>query len=216
LCARILEKLEAGAKFRNQSRYLCKEQWMKRTQQQTEDDLERRRPILISLAEALLTPAFRGHLDASDLVQQTLMEAHCRIEELSKMDEAPLLAWLYSALKHNVLDAIKHLRTAKRNVARSVRVGDLQNSFVRLEQLLVADDTSPSQVLQRNEDINRMLTALQTLPSKQRMAVILKHLRGHTLKEVSEILKVSESAVAGLLHRGRKQLLFCMKEEHDE
>ncbi len=189
---------------------------MKRTQQQTADDLERRRPILISLAEALLSPAFRGHVDASDLVQQTLMEAHCNIDELSELADAPLLAWLHSALKHNVLDAIRHLRTAKKNVARNVRVGDLQNSFVRLEQLLVAHDTSPSQVLQRNEDISRMLAALQTLPSNQRMAVILKHLRGHTLKEVSEMLEVSESAVAGLLHRGRQQLQVCMLEERGE
>lgn len=189
---------------------------MKRTQQQTEDDLERRRPILLSLAEALLSPAFRGHVDASDLVQQTLMEAHCNIDELRKLDEAPLLAWLHTALKHNVLDAIRHLRTAKKNVARNVRVGDLEDSFVRLEQLLVAHDTSPSQVLQRSEDISRMLAALQTLPYNQRMAIILKHLRGHTLKEVAELLEVSESAVAGLLHRGRQQLLIGMKEEHDE
>lgn len=46
---------------------------MKRSQKQIEDDLERHRPILISLAEALLSPAFRGYADASDLVQQTLM-----------------------------------------------------------------------------------------------------------------------------------------------
>jgi RNA polymerase sigma-70 factor, ECF subfamily len=168
---------------------------MKRTQQQTEDDLERHRPILLTLAETLLSPAFRGHVDASDLVQQTLMEAHCNSGELGKLDDAPLLAWLHSALKHNVLDAVRHLRTAKNNIARNLRIGDLQKSFVRLEQLLVAHDTSPSQVLQRNEDISRMLAALQTLPSNQRMAVILKHLRGHTLREISEMLEVSESAV---------------------
>ncbi|MCC6511049.1 MAG: sigma-70 family RNA polymerase sigma factor [Pirellulaceae bacterium] len=189
---------------------------MKRTRQQTEGDLDRHRPILISLAEALLSPALRGHVDASDLVQQTLMEAHGNIEELGKLDDAPLLAWLRSALKHNVLDAVRHLRTAKNNVARNLRLGDLQNSFVRLEQLLVADDTSPSQVVQRNEDITYMLAALQTLPSNQKMAVILKHLRGHTLKEVSEMLEVSESAVAGLLHRGRQQLLHRMQEDRDE
>lgn len=189
---------------------------MKRSPQQTEDELERIRPILISLAEALLSPAFRGHLDASDLVQQTLLEAHCNLEDLSKLDDAPLFAWLHSALKHNVLDAVKHLRSAKKNIARNVREGDLQNSFVRMEQLLVTNDTSPSQVLQRNEDISHMLAALQTLPSNQKMAVILKHLRGHTLSEVSEILEVSESAVAGLLHRGRQQLLHCLKEQHGE
>ena len=144
------------------------------------------------------------------------MEAYCNIEDLIKLDDAPLLAWLRSALKHNVLDAVRHLDTAKNNVARNLRIGDLQTSFVLLEQLLVAHDTSPSQVLQRNEDISRMLAAIQTLPSNQRMAVILKHLRGHTLKEISEMLGLSESAVAGLLHRGRQQLLLCMKEDHDE
>lgn len=189
---------------------------MKRTQQQTEDELNRYRPTLITLAEALLSPAFRGHVDASDLVQQTLMEAHCKIEELVKLDDAPLLAWLHSALRHNVLDAVRHLRTAKNNVARNLRLGDLQYSFVRLEQLLVADDTSPSQVMQRNEDISRMLAALQTLPPNQKMAIILKHLRGHTLGEVSEMLEVSESAVAGLLHRGRQQLLLCMQVDRSE
>ncbi len=189
---------------------------MKRTRQQTEDSLNRHRPVLISLAEALLSTSLRGHIDASDLVQQTLMEAHCNIEELVKLDDAPLLAWLRSALKHNVLDAVRHLRTAKNNVARNVRIHDLQNSFFRLEQLLVADDTSPSQVVQRSEDITRMLAALQTLPYNQKMAVILKHLRGHTLKEISELLDVSESAVAGLLHRGRQHLLLRMQEVHDE
>ncbi len=189
---------------------------MKRTRRQTEDNLERHRPILISIAEALLSPALRGHIDASDLVQQTLMEAHGNIDELIKLDDAPLLAWLRSALKHNVLDAIRHLRTAKKNVARNLRLGDLQDSFARLEQVLVANDTSPSQVMQRNEDISRMLAALQTLPMNQRMAVILKHLRGHTLREVSEMLEVSESAVAGLLHRGRQQLLLRMQEDRNE
>ncbi len=189
---------------------------MKQSSQQIQENLERRRPILLSLAESLLSPKLRGHLDASDLVQQTLMEAHCKLEVLSELDEAPLLAWLHSALKHNVLDAIRHSRTAKKNIDRNIREGDLRNSFLRLEQFLVADDTTPSQVLQRNEEVSNMLAALQTLPDNQKMAIILKHLRGHALREVAEILEVSESAVAGLLHRGRQQLLSCMKSGSDD
>lgn len=189
---------------------------MKRTQQQIESDLDRYRPILVSLAEALLSPALRGHVDASDLVQQTLMEAHCRMDHLEALDDAPLLAWLHSVLRHNVLDAVRHLRTAKKNVARNLRLDDLEDSFIRLEQILVADDTSPSQVAQRNEEVARMLAALQSLPSNQKMAIILKHLRGHTLQEISQILNVSEYAVARLLRRGRQQLVLLMKENHDE
>lgn len=57
---------------------------MKRSQQQMQDDLEQRRPILITLAEAFLFPIYRGYLDASDLVQQTFMEAFCHLEVLSE------------------------------------------------------------------------------------------------------------------------------------
>jgi len=186
------------------------ERWMKPFQHQKQEDLEKIRPVLISLAEAMISPAFRGHIDASDLVQQTLMEAHCSIEDLYSLDEGPFFAWLRAALRNNLLDAIRHFKTAKNNIARNIRESELQDSFARLDQLLAVDETSPSQILQRNDEISRMLAALQTLPDNQRMAVMLKHLRGHTLKEVSEILQVSESAVAGLLHRGRQQLLQCM------
>lgn len=188
---------------------------MNRTNQQTVEEMERVRPILLSLAEAILAPAFRGHIDASDVVQQTLLEAYEKIDELSKLADAPLLGWLHSALKHNVLDAIRHQRTAKKDISKKLRLSDLEDSFIRMEHLLVADDTSPSQVLQRKEDITHMLAALQLLPPNQRMAIILKHLRGCTLREVSEMLQISEAAVAGLLHRGRTQLLRSMAESSD-
>lgn len=187
-----------------------------RTEQQTHEALEQRRAVLHTLAESLLSHAFRGHIDASDLVQQTFLEACCEIDKLKLLDQNQLAAWLRTALRHNMLDAIKRLRAAKNDIAKAVRVEDIHESFVRLEQLLVAQDTSPSQSLERNEDIERMLAAMQRLPSNQRLAIMLKHLRGHTLKEVSEILGTSESAVAGLLHRGRLQLLENMGKAFDD
>ena len=52
-----------------------------------------------------------------------------------------------------------------------------------------------------------MLAAIQELPSNQRKAIILRHLRGHSLKEVADELQLSEDAVGGLLRRGRQQLV---------
>ena len=92
----------------------------------------------------------------------------------------------------------------------------MEESFARLEQVLVADETSPSALVQRNEQIAIMLAALQELPENQRIAVIMKHLQGHCLKEVAASLGLSESATAGLLHRGRQQLIRCMGTHHDE
>ncbi|QDT60091.1 ECF RNA polymerase sigma factor SigE [Stieleria bergensis] len=169
--------------------------------------ITRLRPVLLTLAEALISPALRVELDASDLVQQTLMEAHQQSEALASFDDGSFFGWLRKALRHNVLDAVKHLSTQKNNAARRVRAADIDDSFVRLEELLVADDTSPSEILQRNEQTARLLAAIQELPRNQREAVILKHLRGCSLRQLAEELGLSETATAGLLHRGRKQLV---------
>lgn len=174
------------------------------------------RPVLLTLAEAMISSTLRGDLEPSDLVQQTLLEAHCNAEQLAVMSKGAFFSWLRSALNHNVLDAVKHLKAQKNDVRRRVRASDLEASFIRLEQVLIADETSPSDVLQRNEQICIMLAALQTLPDNQRRAVILKHLNGRSLKEIADALGLSEPAAAGVLHRGRQQLAKCLEEQCDD
>jgi RNA polymerase sigma-70 factor, ECF subfamily len=176
-----------------------------------ETRIQELRPVLLTLAEALISPALRVELDASDLVQQTLMEAHQQSRELASFDDGPFFSWLRTALRHNVLDAVKHLSTQKNNAARRVRVSNIEDSFVRL-----ADDTSPSEIVQRNEQTAQLLAAIQGLTSNQREAVILKHLRGLSLQQVAKELSLSESATAGLLHRGRKQLVERLEHRSHE
>jgi RNA polymerase sigma-70 factor, ECF subfamily len=153
--------------------------------------LNRFRPMLLTLAEAMISPALRSDLEASDLVQQTLMEAHCNAEQLVLMNAAVVFSWLRSALQHNMLDAIKHLRTQKKDIRRRLRTSEIEASWSRL---------------------CLMLSALQTLPDNQRTSLIMKHLKGLSLKEVAEAMQLSESATAGLLHRGRQRLAQCLED----
>ena len=176
----------------------------------TEKSLERFRPVLVTLAEAMISPAYRGDIEASDLVQQTLMEAHACADLLDTFEQGPFFIWLRKALKNNLLDAVKSLNTQKNDVGRRVRESELEDSFARLEQVLAGDETSPSQLALRNEQIATMLSSLQQLPDNQRMAVVMKHLQGLSLKEVAESLELTESATAGLLHRGRQNLIRRM------
>lgn len=174
------------------------------------------RPIMLTLAEAMISSTLRGDLEPSDLVQQTLLEAHCNAEQLALLNQPAFFSWLRNALNHNVLDAVKHLRAQKNDIRRRVRESDLEASFMRLEQILIADETSPSEVVQRNEQICLMLAAVQTLPDNQRRAVILKHLNGRSLREIAEVLGLSEPAAAGVLHRGRQRLAQCLEEQRDD
>jgi RNA polymerase sigma-70 factor, ECF subfamily len=65
----------------------------------------------------------------------------------------------------------------------------------------------------RSDLINRALT---DLPSLQRQVVILRHIEGHSTREVSRILECSEGTVKTHLFRGLKKLrtrLGFLKEE---
>ena len=110
-----------------------------------------------------------------------------------------------------MIDAYRDVRRLRRDVRRELPLEvDVENSFSRVQVCLAAVQTSPSQKVSREEELVAMADALAKLPDAQREAVVLHHLQGATLAEVADQLQRSEAAVAGLLHRGMKQLRTLM------
>jgi RNA polymerase sigma-70 factor (ECF subfamily) len=171
-----------------------------------EDNLEQYRSALLLLARAQLARQRLADVDASDLVQQTLLEAHRDRDGFHGQTGAELFAWLRKALHHNFLDTCARAQAGKRDLDRKALEADLTQSVIGLDELLVAPDTSPSERAARAEELTRLAEALEQLPVQQREAVLLKHIAGLTLKEVAERLSCSPGATAGLLSRGRQRL----------
>lgn len=171
------------------------------------------RAYLSLLARLQLDGRMRGKLDPSDVVQQTLLEAHAKRDQFRGTTEAERAAWLRQMLAHNLADAFRALGRAKRDVKRerSLDVA-LDASSCRLEAWLAADQSSPSQHAVKQEQQLRLADALTELPAAQRDAVVLHHLQGLSLAALARELDRSEPAVAGLLHRGLKKLRELLKE----
>jgi RNA polymerase sigma-70 factor, ECF subfamily len=172
-------------------------------------DLERFRAYLILLARLEIAPRLRDKVDLSGVVQQTLLEAHQGLINYPgrPKTEAEITAWLRSILSHNLADVLRKLTTRKRDVRREWSLEQaLDQSTSRLEQWLTVDQSSPSQRVMRQEDILRMAATLATLPEGQRRAIELHHLQGWPLAEIAAELSTTKAAVAGLLHRGLKNL----------
>jgi RNA polymerase sigma-70 factor, ECF subfamily len=172
-------------------------------------DLERFRAYLILLARLEIAPRLRDKVDLSGVVQQTLLEAHQGLINYPgrPKTEAEITAWLRSILSHNLADVLRKLTTRKRDVRREWSLEQaLDQSTSRLEQWLTVDQSSPSQRIMRQEEILRMAATLATLPEGQRRAIELHHLQGWPLAEIAAELGTTKAAVAGLLHRGLKNL----------
>jgi RNA polymerase sigma-70 factor (ECF subfamily) len=177
------------------------------------NSLERYRDYLHLLARVELDPRLWAKLDPSDLVQQTLMEAHEAFGQFRGRTGAELVAWLRKILARNLANAVRDLERDKCDVRREQSLETaLEQSSMRLEALLAADQSSPSQVADRNERLVRLAAALSILPEGQREAVVLRYVEGLPLAEVAQKLGRTAPAVMGLLHRGLKHLRTVLLE----
>ena len=180
---------------------------MESNTQSGELPLERYRPYLLLLARLHLAERFRAKLDASDVVQQTLLEAHRKREQFRGASEAELAGWLRQLLACEMADALRGLGRAKRNVQRERAIEEmLAEVSSRMEACLAAQQSSPSERAMQNEQLLRLAEALIQLPEDQRVAVELKHLQGKTVAAIAESMGRSETAVGGLLRRGMMRL----------
>jgi RNA polymerase sigma-70 factor, ECF subfamily len=179
---------------------------MKASPLEQDDWLDRHRPYLVLLARTHLNQRLAPRVDASDVVQQTLMDAYAHRHQYRGTTDVEFLGWLQRILRNNLLDAIRHQEQAKRDIRLENSLEAIQQSFSRVDQWLEAIQTSPSQHVRRQEELLRLSTALTQLPEAQREAIILHHLQGLKLTEVAAQIGRTESAVAGLLFRGMSSL----------
>jgi RNA polymerase sigma-70 factor, ECF subfamily len=162
--------------------------------------LEVFREFLCYLARVQIDPRLQGKLDAEGIVQETLLRAHKARDQARGETCGQMKAWLRTIFMRVLLDGV-----AKVPPERSLDAA-IADSSVRLKAFLDAEETTPSEQAMRNERALQLETALAKLPERQREAVVLKHIHGWSLADISTHLGVQPSAVAGLLHRGMTKL----------
>ena len=183
----------------------------------TGEALERFRGYLLLLARSHIDPRRHTKLEASDLVQQTMLAGFEKREQFRGSCEAELAQWLKQILLHHLADGVRANGREKRDIARERSIeAAIGDSFSRAEGWLAAEQTSPSQQAVNAEQFLQVASCLARLPDGQREAVTLHHLQGWTLAELAAHLERSEGAVAGLLHRGLKQLKQMLDEMQGE
>jgi RNA polymerase sigma-70 factor, ECF subfamily len=168
---------------------------------------ERFRKYLLILARMSLDEAGRGKLDPSDVVQETLLNAHRKRDQFRGHTEAEMAAWLRAMLAFDLKDARRALDAKKRGEGRERQLeAILDQSSAQLGAWLIADQTSPSMGAERHERAVHVADALSELPEEQREALVLRYYDGLPLAEIGDKMGRSTAAVAGLLKRGIKRL----------
>lgn len=95
---------------------------------------------------------------------------------------------------------------------RKRRLGRLENSLSEDRSPAVAEgNPRPDEILERKEKEAAVREALDSLPEKQKTAVILKRFQGLSYDEIAGVMACSVSAVEARLHRAKLNLQKSLK-----
>jgi len=158
----------------------------------------------------------RVKVDASDLVQQTMLEAHRDFADFEGKSEKEWLAWLRKILSHNATDFVRHYRgTAKREARREVRFRDPADSLSPGAPEPAAPDRTPSQEFLALDNELRVTAALAELPADYQEVIMLRNLQRLPFGDVAERMGRSRPAVQMLWMRAIKKLQAALGEEEE-
>jgi RNA polymerase sigma-70 factor (ECF subfamily) len=168
--------------------------------------LDAYRAYLLAIAERELDPQLKAKGGASDLVQETLLDAVGSFKEFRGKSDAELKAWLRRLLLHNVIDFTRQYRDAeKREVARERHLGTgTSSSEVSPE---VADSgPSPSGAAARSEQANAIQKAMEKLPEDYRRVIVLRYHEERSFDDIGQLMNLSANAARKLWARAIKRL----------
>jgi RNA polymerase sigma-70 factor (ECF subfamily) len=173
---------------------------------QTEDPALRERferdvlPLLPSLYSAAMRLT-RNRADAEDLVQETYLRAYRGFAGFQ--EGTNLKAWLYRILTNSYINTYRK----KQREPQIVEGPDDVDEWYLYDRLggRSVEDSAETTVLDQIPD-QGVKDALESLPERFRLPVLLADVEGFSYKEIAEIMETPIGTVMSRLHRGRKAL----------
>lgn len=173
------------------------------------------RSYLDLVARAQVESWLQMKFDASDLVQQTLLEAHRDFQRFRGNSQQEWLAWLRRILARNAADFVRHFHgAAKRRAGREVRFAAGSESDLRgAAPEPAAEGGTPSQEFIRFENELRVAAALATLPPDYQEVILLRNLQRLPFDEVARRMNRSRPAAQMLWLRALRKLRELLPED---
>jgi RNA polymerase sigma-70 factor (ECF subfamily) len=167
------------------------------------------RLYLVMIAESELDPELRGKGGASDLVQQTFLEAQQDFGRFHGTTSDELRAWLRHILLNNVSNFARAYReTAKRNLVREVRLPARTSGEWFAEPASTAK--TPSQQFRAQQEEAELQRALERLPIEYQQVIRYRYQDELSFEEIAARLDRSPPAARKLWSRAIESLRAAM------
>jgi RNA polymerase sigma-70 factor, ECF subfamily len=136
--------------------------------------------------------------DAQDVTQEIFVKIYHHLHQYNP-ETASLKTWIYRIAINQSLDFLKAKRTKK-------RFGFISSLFHPDSNEPIQDVAHPGVALEDKESLEELLLIIQSLPEKQKTAIILTKVEDRPQKEVAEIMDINVKAVESLLQRAKQAI----------
>ena len=161
-----------------------------------------------------LDPALAGRLDASDVVQDVLLEASRRLSDYLRAPSMPFHLWLRHIAQDHVIDAHRrHRKAQRRSLDREQPIiprALSDHSSAELAVQFIDHELTPAAAAMRGELERRLQTAVASLDDDDREIILMRHYEQLSNQEVAELLGLTEAAASMRYLRAVRRLRALM------
>jgi RNA polymerase sigma-70 factor (ECF subfamily) len=147
-----------------------------------------------------LDPALARRVDASDIVQDVLLEANGRLQDYLKNPVMPFHLWIRHLAQDRIIDTHRRHREAQRRsidreqpIHRPAWADESSTSFVAA---LVDTEATPATGAIQAELVRKLNAAIDTLPDDDREIILLRHQEAQSNQETAIALNLTEAAAS--------------------
>lgn len=168
------------------------------------------RDRLLQIIGFRLNPILSGRVDAEDVLQESWLAAHQRINHFMEDRSMTIFVWLRLIVLQTLTDIERrHLGTQKRDVFRELHA-DARNTAnstaISLVARIAATQSTPSKVIVRQERKEQLLTAIESMDELDREVLAMRHFEELTNSETAAVLRIKETAASNRYIRALKRL----------
>lgn len=177
------------------------------------DLLGRYRSLLLWTANQTLDAELRTKTGASDVVQETMLEAVRDFQQFCGETDEEWHAWLRQVLANNLTNADRRFRRATKRSLERERSIDAKSAVRRAAELSAPQEASPDVLAMQKESGSSLRAAIKGLPDDYRQLLMLRYQQQMAFADIAKHMVRSENAVRKLWARAVQALQEQMEQE---
>jgi RNA polymerase sigma-70 factor (ECF subfamily) len=182
------------------------------------------RDPLRRLVRLRLDPALARRVDASDIVQDVMIEANQRLRDYLKKPDMPFHLWLRHLAQDRIIDAHRrHRQAQRRSIDREQPIAApawADESSAGLVARLVDPERTPASEAIRAELERKLTDAVHRMADDDRDIILMRHTEQLSNQDVAKALGLTEAAASMRYLRALRRLKTLLLPEpvtaHDQ